>query len=249
LLRTGATPKEAYLTGCFIFYPHFRAMNQIVLMRGKRLRVNEIFHSIQGESSFAGFPCVFVRMTGCNLRCSYCDTQYAYDEGEELSSDEIIKRVKRYGCSLVEITGGEPLLQKDTPLLISALLDEGFRVLLETNGSLDISPVDVRCVRIIDVKLPSSGEAERNNLKNLSQLRDRDELKFVIGRQNDYDYAKEILQLIPVDVLDKITINFSPVFGSMEPNTLAGWILNDHLHVRLNLQLQKIIWLEATRGF
>ena len=218
-------------------------------MRGKRLRVNEIFHSIQGESSFAGFPCVFVRMTGCNLRCSYCDTQYAYDEGEELSSDEIIKRVKRYGCSLVEITGGEPLLQKDTPLLISALLDEGFRVLLETNGSLDISPVDARCVRIIDVKLPSSGEAERNNLKNLSQLRDRDELKFVIGRQNDYDYAKEILQLIPGDVLDKITINFSPVFGSMEPNTLAGWILNDHLRVRLNLQLQKIIWPEATRGF
>jgi 7-carboxy-7-deazaguanine synthase len=223
-------------------------VNQTFLRR-RSLKVNEIFHSIQGESSFAGFPCVFVRTTGCNLRCSYCDTRYAYEEGKELSSDEVIRRAKGYGCSLVEITGGEPLLQKDTPAIISNLLDEGFRVLLETNGSLDISPIDVRCVRIMDVKLPSSGEAERNDLKNLSRLRSGDELKFVIGSQNDYDYAKKLLRMITKDVLDKIIINFSPISGAMEPRVLAGRILSDRLYARVNLQLHKIIWPEAARGF
>ena len=217
-------------------------------MKGLNLRVNEIFYSIQGESSFAGFPCIFVRLTGCNLRCSYCDTQYAYQEGKELSLDVIIKQIEKYRCSLVEITGGEPLIQEETPLLISNLLDKGYRVLLETNGSLDVSMIDRRCVRIIDIKLPGSGEAHRNFLENLNELHDKDELKFVIGGQNDYVYAKEILNRIPEDLSEKIVINFSPLWGMLEPALLADWILNDRLAVRLNIQLQKIIWPPGMRG-
>ena len=212
------------------------------------LKVNEIFYSIQGESSFAGWPCIFVRLTGCNLRCSYCDTQYAYQEGKELSLDVIIKQIEKYRCSLVEITGGEPLIQEETPLLISNLLDKGYRVLLETNGSLDVSMIDRRCVRIIDIKLPGSGEVHRNFLENLNELHDKDELKFVIGGQNDYVYAKEILNRIPEGLSEKIVINFSPLWGMMEPALLADWILNDRLTVRLNIQLQKIIWPPGMRG-
>ena len=217
-------------------------------MKGLNLRVNEIFYSIQGESSFAGFPCIFVRLTGCNLRCSYCDTQYAYQEGKELSLDVIIKQIEKYRCSLVEITGGEPLIQEETPLLISNLLDKGYRVLLETNGSLDVSMIDRRCVRIIDIKLPGSGEAHRNFLENLNELHDKDELKFVIAGQNDYVYAKKILNRIPEGLSEKIVINFSPLWGMMEPALLADWILNDRLTVRLNIQLQKIIWPPGMRG-
>ena len=217
-------------------------------MKGLNLRVNEIFYSIQGESSFAGFPCIFVRLTGCNLRCSYCDTQYAYQEGEEVSLDVIIKQIEKYRCSLVEITGGEPLIQEETPLLISNLLDKGYRVLLETNGSLDVSMIDRRCVRIIDMKLPGSGEAHRSFLGNLNELHDKDELKFVIGGQNDYVYAKEILNRIPKGLSDKIVINFSPLLDMMEPALLADWILKDRLTVRLNIQLQKIIWPPGMRG-
>jgi len=228
-----------------------RCMKTVVycfFMKGLNLRVNEIFYSIQGESSFAGFPCIFVRLTGCNLRCSYCDTQYAYQEGKELSLDVIIKQIEKYRCSLVEITGGEPLIQEETPLLISNLLDKGYRVLLETNGSLDVSMIDRRCVRIIDIKLPGSGEAHRNFLENLNELHDKDELKFVIGGQNDYVYAKEILNRIPEGLSEKIVINFSPLWGMMEPALLADWILNDRLTVRLNIQLQKIIWPPGMRG-
>jgi 7-carboxy-7-deazaguanine synthase len=218
------------------------------LWRGKRLKVNEIFYSIQGESSFAGFPCVFVRLTGCNLRCSYCDTRYAYTDGEDLSIEEITQRVSVYNCSLVEITGGEPLLQEHTPILISRLLDCGYQVLLETNGSIDVAIVDPRCVRIIDVKLFASGEAHRNCLNNLRILKDKDELKFVIGGQEDYVYAKEILNCLAKDVAEKIVVNFSPLFGAINPRLLAEWILADRLAVRLNLQLHKIIWPVDKRG-
>lgn len=217
-------------------------------VKGNSLKVNEIFYSIQGESSYAGFPCVFVRLTGCNLRCSYCDTRYAYDEGEYLRIDEVLKQVAAYQCALVEITGGEPLLQEDTPLLITGLLDDGYQVLLETNGSLDVGVVDPRCVRIIDVKLPSSGEFHRNNLQNLNRLTDKDELKFVIGGQSDYACAREIMKCISSDMLKKIVINFSALYGVVEPMQLAGWILADRLHVRLNLQLHKIIWPVEMRG-
>ncbi len=217
-------------------------------MEDKHLKVNEIFFSIQGESSFAGFPCVIVRLSGCNLRCSYCDTSYAYDEGDVLSAEEILRRVSVYNCSLVEITGGEPLLQEGATSLIKSLLDKEFQVLLETNGSLDVGSVDPRCIRIIDVKMPSSGESEKNYLKNLSRLRNKDELKFVIGGKEDYDYAKKILRLISEIKAVKITINFSPFSGRMEPRLLAEWILADRLDVRLNLQLHKIIWPAETRG-
>ena len=212
------------------------------------LKVNEIFYSIQGESSYAGQPCAFIRLTGCNLRCSYCDTQYAYDEGDELDIGEILDRVASYECPLVEVTGGEPLIQKDTPALIYSLLEEGYEVLLETNGSQDTGNVDKRCVKIIDIKCPSSGEEGKSNLGNLTGLADKDEIKFVIGGREDYEYAKRILNLTDLNSLKRNTVYFSPVFGKMEAKILAKWILEDHLDVKLNLQLHKIIWGPEQRG-
>jgi len=212
------------------------------------LRVNEVFYSIQGESSYAGRPCVFVRLTGCNLRCSYCDTQYAYEEGQELEIGEVVDRVASYQCPLVEVTGGEPLMQKETPALIQRLLDEGYEVLLETDGSQDISQVDGRCVKIVDMKCTSSGEAERNDLKNLERLTDKDEIKFVIGDREDYEYAKEKLDLIESNPQRIQTVHFSPVFGKLEPKDLAEWIKEDRLDVRVHLQLHKIIWEPDQRG-
>jgi 7-carboxy-7-deazaguanine synthase len=211
------------------------------------LVVNEIFYSIQGESSFAGCPCVFVRLTGCNLRCSYCDTQYAYEDGEPMEVPEILERVKAHRCRLVEITGGEPLIQEETPLLVSRLLQEGFTVLMETNGSLDISRVDPRCVRVVDIKCPSSGQMDCNDLRNLDRLSDRDELKFVMGHRDDYEYAKHVLGAMRHPI-GAGRANFSPVFGVIDPSILAAWILEDHLEVRLNLQLHKIIWDPEQRG-
>ena len=212
------------------------------------LKVNEIFYSIQGESSYAGRPCVFVRLTGCNLRCSYCDTQYAYEEGKWFEIPEIVQQIASFDCRLVEITGGEPLLQQQTPALIRTLLDRSFTVLLETNGSRDIGVVDERCIRIVDVKGPSSGESVKNRLDNLDLLTPRDELKFVIGNRQDYEYAKNILG-IRMPHRDKIgTPLFSMVFGKIEAQTLAGWILDDRLDVRLQLQLHKLIWDPQQRG-
>lgn len=207
--------------------------------------MNEIFHSIQGESSRAGEPCVFVRLTGCNLRCAYCDTRYAYEQGEFLEISEILERVRNLRCDLVEVTGGEPLLQADTPELIVKLLDADYTVLLETNGSLDIGVVDTRCQRIVDIKCPSSGVSERNDLRNLAKVGAHDELKFVLGSREDYEFARRILATMPAA---GCTINFSPVFGTLEPRLLAQWILEDRLAVRLNLQIHKLIWDPETRG-
>jgi 7-carboxy-7-deazaguanine synthase len=212
------------------------------------LKVNEIFYSIQGESSYAGFPCVFVRLTGCNLRCSYCDTDYAYEEGAEWEIEQIVERVKTFCCPTVEITGGEPLRQKDTPVLAARLLGENFTVLVETNGSYDIDLIDRRCVRIVDVKCPSSNEAAKFDRGNLGRLTENDELKFVMGDRTDYEYAREILNKMTEDGLRAGHIHFSPVFGSIEPEELANWILEDHLQVKLSLQLHKIIWEPNTRG-
>lgn len=212
------------------------------------LKVNEIFFSIQGESSYAGCPCAFVRLTGCNLRCTYCDTQYAYEAGTWLEIREILGQVSSLHCRLVEITGGEPLLQEQTPELIRTLLNQNFTVLLETNGSLDIGAVDDRCIRIMDMKCPSSGEAERNRLENLKILTPRDEIKFVIGSREDYEYAKEMLSTgIPQRDRMKPPL-LSPVFGKIELHTLARWILRDCLEVRLQLQLHKLIWDPGRRG-
>lgn len=209
------------------------------------IKVNEIFYSIQGESSWAGRPCIFIRLTGCNLRCAYCDTRYAYEQGRVMEIWEILKRIREAGCDLVEVTGGEPLLQAETPELIATLLDAGYTVLLETNGSLDIGPVDKRCARIIDIKCPTSGMCGRNDLQNLRKLGARDELKFVIGTREDYEFARHVLSTIPAP---RYTINFSPVSGAVEPCLLARWILEDRLAVRLNLQLHKIIWGAEARG-
>lgn len=205
--------------------------------------VNEIFYSIQGESTYAGRPCVFVRLTGCNLRCSYCDTRYAYEDGREMKTEEIIRAVTGYGCPLVEITGGEPLLQAETPGLVAGLLERGYEVLLETNGSRDISSVDNRCVKVVDFKVPSSGMSDSNDLENIGRLSNGDEVKFVIGDRADYEFARDFIQTTGLEATARYPIHFSPVFGRQAPKTLARWILEDRLNVRLQVQLHKVIEL------
>jgi len=224
---------------------HFNPMEQI--SDQITLRVNEIFYSIQGESLDAGCPCVFIRLSGCNLRCSYCDTRYAYHQGVEMSIVEILDRVDPYKSNLVEITGGEPLIQSGTPPLIEYLLATGYKVMMETNGTLDIRLVDDRCIKVMDIKCPSSGEAEKNDLENLQRLSTEDQLKFVIGDRNDYEFAKEIKGLLnnefPAD-----HVLFSTIYGKMTPTQLAKWIIEDRLQVRLQVQLHKILWPERDRG-
>jgi len=210
------------------------------------LLVNEIFYSIQGESIYSGRPCVFVRLTGCNLRCSYCDTLYAYKDGTEMELEPIIKKVDSFGCPLVEITGGEPLIQPETPLLIYSLLENGHEVMIETNGSLDISIVDDRCMKIVDIKCPSSMENEKNDLENLKRVSRKDQVKFVIGTRKDYEFALEIIKLIPAGFPGH-HILFSTVFGKMKPSKIASWILEDKLDVRFHPQLHKIIWPDEDR--
>jgi 7-carboxy-7-deazaguanine synthase len=212
------------------------------------LKVNEIFYSLQGESSYAGRPCVFIRLTGCNLRCSYCDTRYAYEEGTDMELQRILDRVSIHRCRLVEITGGEPLIQEDTPQLIRQLLEMNFKVLLETNGSQDIHRVDDRCIRVVDLKCPSSGMEARNDLKNLQKLHSHDELKFVIGDRMDFEYARGVLDGTRPFFPAETPVHFSPVFGKMEPKLLAQWILEEHLEVRLQVPLHKILWDPNQRG-
>ncbi|MBW2738005.1 MAG: radical SAM protein [Deltaproteobacteria bacterium] len=211
------------------------------------LIVNEIFYSIQGESIYSGVPCIFVRLTGCNLRCSYCDTAYAYYEGVELSIEEILSKVDSYKCPLIEITGGEPLLQDDTPLLIDRLLEKKYEVLLETNGSININVVNNRCLKIVDIKCPSSDENDKNDLENLKRLNQKDQIKFVLGNHKDYEFAKETTKLIPPGFPMK-NVLFSPLIEQMHPSQLAEWIIEDRLMVRLQIQLHKIIWPEKERG-
>lgn len=211
------------------------------------LLINEIFYSIQGESLYNGLPCVFVRLAGCNLRCSYCDTRYAYEEGSKMELAEILQKVETYHCPLIEITGGEPLLQDDTPLLISELLEKGYEVMMETNGTFDISMVDKRCIKIVDIKCPTSGESDKNDLKNLKRLNQKDQVKFVIGSREDYEYAKNITKLISRKLPER-NILFSPVFGKIACAELAKWILEDNLNIRLHLQIHKIIWPVSRKG-
>ena len=212
------------------------------------LKVNEIFYSLQGESSFAGLPCVFIRLTGCNLRCSYCDTRYAYESGTEYTVAEILKRISLIKCRLVEITGGEPLIQEETPIMISGLLELGYKVLLETNGSLDIGKIDSRCSRIVDFKCPSSGESDKNCLENLSSLTGNDEVKFVIGNREDYEYATSLVSILANNCRNLKLPFLSPVFGKMDMRILAEWMLEDNLQARLQVQLHKIIWSAEARG-
>ncbi len=206
------------------------------------LRVTEIFHSLQGETSRAGRPTVFVRLTGCPLRCGYCDTAYAFQGGESLSQDEVLARVALHGTALVCVTGGEPLAQRGTPALLTALCDAGYDVSLETSGALDIRPVDARVSRIVDIKTPGSGEMERNLWQNLDVLNARDELKFVLTDEADYEWAREVLR--SRDLAARCPVLFSPVHGS-NARQLAEWILRDRLPVRLQLQLHKLLWDDA----
>lgn len=211
------------------------------------LTVNEIFHSIQGESTYAGQPCVFVRLTACDLRCSWCDTPYAFHEGRKMSLDEVIAEVQRYRCPTVEITGGEPLLQQDVYPLMARLLAGGKRVLLETGGHRSIEHVPAGVVRIMDVKCPGSGEADKMDWQNLARLTDRDQVKFVIRDRADYEYARAVVEREQLDARVAAVL-FSPVHGVLEPRPLAEWILGDGLPVRLQLQAHKYIWSPEARG-
>lgn len=204
------------------------------------LKINEMFYSIQGESTYAGERCVFVRLTGCNLRCTYCDTEYAFYDGEDLSVDAIIEKVKSYNCNLVEITGGEPLLQEDVYPLMTKLCEGGFTVLLETSGSLSIENVDKRVINILDFKTPSSKMDKKNHFQNLDFLKPNDEVKFVIGSREDYNWSKEIIEKYQLD--EKVKILFSSVFGTAKHIELVNWILEDKLNVRYQLQMHKYIW-------
>ena len=213
----------------------------------ERLRVNEIFYSIQGESTWAGLPCVFVRLTGCNLRCVWCDTAYAFYEGQHQTIDAIIAQVRSYGCKLVELTGGEPLLQKDVHALIAALLDEAYTVMVETSGEQELRAVDPRVIKIMDLKCPGSGEVERNRWSNLEWLTRRDEVKFVLTDRRDYEWARTVIA--ERDLARRVNaILLSPVFGALEPATLAAWILADRVPVRMQLQMHKRIWDPTARG-
>ncbi len=211
------------------------------------LTINEIFHSIQGESSRAGSPCVFVRLTACDLRCSWCDTPYAFYEGTKRSIDDVVAQVEGYGCSLVEITGGEPLLQDDVYPLMERLLAGGHTVMLETGGHRSIASVPPSVVKIVDVKCPGSGEADKNDWRNFDLLAPQDEVKFVIQDRADYDFALDVLKRY--DVASRASnILFSPVHGVLDPKTLSEWMLADRVPARLQFQLHKLIWPPATRG-
>jgi len=211
------------------------------------LIVNEIFFSIQGESTHAGLPCIFIRLSGCNLRCRYCDTTYAYNEGEPREISDILTIVGTYACKRIAITGGEPLMQSDTPAFVSQLLQSGYSVLLETNGSFEISPVDKRCCRIVDVKCPGSGEKASFITSNLHDLGPDDQVKFVISDRTDYDYARNFLADLPNELPAGNRL-FSPNMNRLAPADLAAWILADGLEVRMHLQQHKFIWPGIERG-
>jgi 7-carboxy-7-deazaguanine synthase len=210
------------------------------------LTINEIFYSIQGESTRAGQPCVFVRLTACDLRCSWCDTPYAFDEGRKMTVDEVICAVDRYGCPLVEITGGEPLLQEDVYELMERLQRSGRTVMLETGGHRSIARVPADVLKIVDVKCPGSGEAGRNDWSNLELLAPHDEVKFVIKDRADYEFAKDVISRYRLT--HRAAILMSPVHGVLEPRRLSEWLLEDRLSARLQLQLHKYIWPPDTRG-
>ncbi|HIM51104.1 MAG: 7-carboxy-7-deazaguanine synthase QueE [Vicinamibacterales bacterium] len=211
------------------------------------LTVNEIFHSIQGESTHTGRPCVFVRLTGCDLRCVWCDTPYAFHEGRKLDVDEVVAAVEQYRCDLVEITGGEPLLQEDVYPLMDRLLATGATVLLETGGHVSVARVPAAVVKVVDVKCPGSGECDRNAWDNLSRLTDRDQVKFVIADRVDYEFARDVVRRHTLETRCG-TVLFSAVHDLLPPARLAEWMLADRLPVRLQIQLHKHLWGAETRG-
>lgn len=208
--------------------------------------VNEIFYSIQGEGTKVGLPCVFVRLTGCNLRCTYCDTEYAFYEGKGHTIDQIIQKIEEYDCNLVEITGGEPLMQPESLELMAVLANNGYEVLLETGGSLPIKDVDKRVRIILDLKCPSSGMLKKNFYENIKHVKSFDEIKFVIGSREDYDWTKEIIKKYSLE--EKCALLISPVFGKIDSVEIVNWILEDKIKVRFQLQMHKFIWSPDTKG-
>jgi 7-carboxy-7-deazaguanine synthase len=211
------------------------------------LVVNEIYQSIQGESSWAGWPCTFVRLTACDLRCSYCDTEYAFYEGKKRPLEQVISEVLTFDCPMVEVTGGEPLLQKNVLPLMTTLCDAGKTVLIETSGAHDISKIDPRVHRIMDLKTPGSGECARNLMENIPHLAKRDEVKFVIGSREDYEWSREMVR--EHNLPSRVNcVLFSPIFGRIDPRQIVEWILEDKLPVRFQLQMHKFIWEPRARG-
>ncbi len=211
------------------------------------LTINEIFHSIQGESTYAGLPCVFVRLTACDLRCRWCDTPYAFHEGRKMTVDDVVADVEARGCRVVEVTGGEPLLQPDVYPLMQRLLDSGKTVLIETGGHRSIARVPAGVIRIVDVKCPGSGESEKNDWSNLARLTSTDEVKFVIADRADYEFARDVVRREKLN--EKVAaVLFSPVHGELDPKQLAAWVIADRLPVRVQLQVHKYIWSPETRG-
>jgi 7-carboxy-7-deazaguanine synthase len=211
------------------------------------LIVNEIFHSIQGESTYAGRPCVFVRLTACDLRCRWCDTPYAFHGGRKMSVDEVIADVEARGCQTVEVTGGEPLLQPDVFPLMERLLESGKTVLIETGGHRSIAGVPAGVIRIMDVKCPGSGESDKNDWTNFEHLTRRDEVKFVIADRADYEFARDVVR--QMDVASRVNaVLLSPVHGELDPRQLSEWVIADRLDVRVQLQVHKYIWSPTARG-
>lgn len=216
-------------------------------MASERLHINEIFYSIQGESTHAGRPCVFVRLTGCNLRCRWCDTEYAFHEGRKMTIAEVATIVTSHQCNLVEITGGEPLLQEGIYPLADTLLKSQHTVMIETSGAVDVSRLDPRVIKIMDLKCPGSGECNRNLWSNLGHLSARDEVKFVLADRADYEWARDTIRARNLDGRVNALL-MSPVFGVLDPAELAQWILEDRIPVRLQIQIHKHIWPPDTRG-
>lgn len=225
---------------------HFKYYEILKNIMDTTLKVNEIFKSIQGESTFAGLPCVFIRLTGCNLRCTYCDTTYSYEEGQNWNISGLIAKIHKYKSKLVEITGGEPLLQPGTNKLIKQLLRERFAVLIETNGSFDISTIHKKATIIMDIKCPGSGMSKKNLWANVDHLKHSDEVKFVISNKKDFSWAK--YKMKEFNLPQRCKVLFSTVHGKLEPCELAEWILSDNLQVRFQLQIHKYIWEPDRRG-
>lgn len=210
------------------------------------LKINEIFYSIQGEGTSAGLPCIFIRLTYCNLRCTYCDTEYAFYDGQDMSIDNILVKIKEYDCNLVEVTGGEPLVQSESLELMTRLCDLGYKVMLETSGSLSIENVDKRVKNILDFKCPTSKMVKKNYYPNTNFIKPNDEVKFVIGNREDYEWTKEIIN--KYDLTNKCEVLLSTVFGELENIELVEWILEDNLKVRFQTQLHKHIWEPDKKG-
>ena len=211
-----------------------------------KLKINEIYYSIQGESSYTGLPCIFIRLTYCNLRCTYCDSEYTFHDGNNMSINDILETIKQYSCKLVEVTGGEPLVQKECITLLKKLVDLDYEVLLETSGSLTIKDVPKQVINIIDFKCPSSGMKKKNHWDNINYLKPNDEVKFIIEDREDYEWAK--MKIRQYNLNKKSKILMSPSYNKIEEKEIVDWILKDNLNVKFQIQLHKIIWKDTDKG-